>query len=229
MKGNAFALNDLFRGENLRSLALALGLLGLSFVAEHFANTYAFEFLARPTTSAVGDLLLDNLSVINLNFVIVECALAAIIVGVVYVVWRRPRYVLFSVKALALFIATRALFMSLTHVGIYPGQINPGDGALDVVYTYLNMQSGFFFSGHTGIPFLMGFVFRDRPFERTVLFAMSFIFGAAVLLAHIHYSIDVLAAPFMAYGVYALARRLFPRDYALTRCGHPDIHELSRV
>jgi hypothetical protein len=36
-----------------------------------------------------------------------------------------------------------------------------------------------------------------------------------VLLAHVHYSIDVFAAPFIVYGMYVITAKLFPRDYAL--------------
>jgi membrane-associated phospholipid phosphatase len=35
-------------------------------------------------------------------------------------------------------------------------------------------------------------------------------FGASVLLAHVHYSIDVFAAPFIVYGVFVIAAKVFP-------------------
>jgi membrane-associated phospholipid phosphatase len=80
---------------------------------------------------------------------------------------------------------------------------------------YLNFQTGLFFSGHTALPFLVALIFWDNVRARTVLLLLSLVFAIAVLLAHIHYSIDVFAAPFMAYGIYAIAKYLFPRDYAL--------------
>ena len=101
-------------------------------------------------------------------------------------------------------------------MGIYPGNIYPGDGFFDGIYTYFNLQTGFFFSGHTALPFLMALVFWRRPPERVAFLVMSVTFAVAVLLAHIHYSIDVLAAPFMAYGIFEMARYFFPRDYELT-------------
>ena len=209
---------DLFRGGNLRSLIGGLALLGASFIAEHFANAYALSYLLRPTSHYVGDLLLDNLPVVNLNIIIVEGALIAIVVGALYLTIYRPRYILFAIKALALLIATRAIFISLTHVGIYPGAVAPeATGLFDSIYRYFHFQTGLFFSGHTSTPFLAALIFWDRMPERTVFLALSVIFGASVLLAHVHYSIDVFAAPFMAYGVFSIARHLFPRDYALTR------------
>ena len=211
---DSFTLKDLFRGERLSSLVVALFLLGVAYVVEHFANVYAFAYAERPTSNYVGDLILDNIPAVDLNFIIIEVALIAIILGTLFV-FSKPRYILFTLKAIALFIIVRALFISLTHVGIHPENIAPGLGFFDAIYLYLNFQTGLFFSGHTGLPFLMALIFWNRFSTRIVFLLLSFIFGVAVLLAHVHYSIDVLAAPFMAYGIFKIAHYLFPRDYEL--------------
>ena len=219
--GDSFTYRDLFRGEHLVSLVIALVLLGGAYVAEHFANLYELEYSQRPTSVYVGDLLLDNLPVVDLNFIIIELAFLSIVFGTAFV-FSRPRYILFSLKAVALFIVIRALFVSLTHVGIYPGSLDPGAGFLNGIYTYLNLQKGFFFSGHTGLPFLIALIFWENRRARITLVLLSSVFAVAVLLAHIHYSIDVLAAPFMAYGIFAIARHLFPRDYELMKKPPPE-------
>lgn len=211
---DSFTIKDLFGPAHLQSLIAALLILGFSYVSEHFANLYELAYSLRPTSNYVGDLLLDNLPVVNLNFIIIEGAFISIVAGVIYVLLN-PRYILFSLKALALLIAIRALFVSLTHVGIYPGNVDPGFGFFDGLYMYLNFQTGFFFSGHTGLPVLMALIFWDKPSARIVFLSLAAVFGGAVLLAHIHYSIDVLAAPFMAYGIYKIACRLFSRDFEL--------------
>ena len=214
-RGDSFSARDLLGPEYLRSLIVALLLLGAAYVAEHFANLYELEYSTRPTSIYVGDLLLDNLPAVDLNFLIIEFALLGIVAGVIYVFLLRPRFILFTLKAVALFIMIRALFISLTHVGIHPSNIYPGTGFFDQIYTYLNFQTGFFFSGHTGLPFLMALIFWERFRVRIIFLALSLIFGISVLLAHVHYSIDVLAAPFMAYGIFKIAQYLFPRDYKL--------------
>ncbi|WP_460374341.1 hypothetical protein, partial [Staphylococcus aureus] len=97
---------------------------------------------------------------------------------------------LFSLKALSIFIIVRALFISLTHVGFYPVHLDPGIVFFADLYLYLNFQLGFFFSGHTGLPFLIALIFWDDLRTRLILILLSVVFGAAVLVAHIHYSID---------------------------------------
>ena len=211
---DSFSLADILKSDKKSSFAVALFLLSISYILEHFANVYELAYSMRPTSTYVGDLFLDNLPVINLNTIIIEGALLSIVLGALFV-FLNPRYILFSLKSLALLIAIRALFVSLTHVGIYPGNVDPGFGFFDGIYSYLNFQTGFFFSGHTALPFLMALIFWDRMRVRVVFMSLSFVFAVAVLLAHIHYSIDVLAAPFMAYGIFNIARRLFPQDYKL--------------
>lgn len=215
IKRDSFTFRNLFGPAHQNSFLGALALLACAYVFEHYANLYELAYSVRPTSVSVGDLLLDNLPVVNLNLIIIEGALLAIVLTSVYVLLR-PRYLLFTLKALALFIVVRALFISLTHVGIYPGHIGPdGLGVFDGIYTYLNFQTGFFFSGHTGLPILMALIFWGKRNTRSIFLFLSFIFGTAVLLAHIHYSIDVFAAPFMAYGIFELAKRFFPDDYKL--------------
>jgi len=209
-----FTLRTLFTRPYLPSLLSSFALLAIAYVVEHHANLYAFDYALRPTSNYVGDLILDNIPALDLNFFIVEGAFISIVLGLLYVL-SKPRSVLFSLKAVALFIIVRAFFISLTHVGIHPESINPGLGLFDSIYLYLNFQSGLFFSGHTALPFLIALIFWGNKRARHILIALTIAFGAAVLLAHIHYSIDVLAAPFMVYGIYKIAAYLFPRDYAL--------------
>lgn len=57
-----------------------------------------------------------------------------------------------------------------------------------------------FFSGHTATMFLFAFLFNDKLVKRVFIFA-GFLIGMLVMLQHVHYSIDVFAAPFVAYFV----------------------------
>ncbi len=199
---------------NKKSLYLGLLLIVLSLIIQISAGHYS----TRSATSAhfAGDLFLDNLPVVNLDFVIVQGVLLFWIF-----VWlllaTKPRYLLFSIKAVALFIIFRAFFMSLTHIGIYPRGIilNPTDIGYGF-YNLVSFQGNYFFSAHTGFPFLMALIFWNKTFWRRFFLLATVFFGASVLLAHVHYSIDVFAAPFITYGVFVISTKLFPADYALS-------------
>jgi len=193
-----------------RSLYVAFLIMGLSLIFQYYAGAYS-EHVA---TQYVGDLLLDNLPVVNLNFIIVEGALWAILISFILMMCK-PQYIIFELKTVALFLAIRAVFVAVTHLGIYPGQVVPGPGFFDQLYVALGLQTGYFFSAHTGLTLLMSFIYWEEKFWRFLYMAGSAVFGISVLLAHVHYSIDVLAAPFMSYSIFKLSEYLFKEDYEL--------------
>lgn len=197
--------------EHIRSLVNGLVLLALAVIFQYYASAY----VDRVPSNSVADLFLSILPVVNLNFIIVEGALCAIALSLVLIL-SKPKYVLFTIKAAAIFIATRAVFISVTHIGIYPGQIGPDPtGFFDHLYTGFGLEAGFFFSGHTGLPFLMALIMWNETFWRYAYLTLSVVFGIAVLFAHVHYSIDVLAAPYMAYGIFNMSKYFFAEDWKL--------------
>lgn len=64
-----------------------------------------------------------------------------------------------------------------------------------------------FFSGHTSTQFLIFLCLHKRSDKLMALIA-SFAVGLMVLIQHVHYSMDVLAAPPLTYLVYLIAKRI---------------------
>ena len=195
----------------LRSLITGAIMLFIALAYESFASSYSIR-VAGPF---VGDIILDNIPTFHLNFLIIEGALFAII-AIIALFLAKPRYFPFALKTVAIFIAVRAFMISATHIGIYPNQLVSDGGPLDIIaFRWLDLGAGYFFSAHTGLPLLIALIFWDERFWRYVFIALSLIFGVAVLMAHVHYSIDVFAAPFMTYSIFKLSQYLFKEDYAL--------------
>lgn len=61
-----------------------------------------------------------------------------------------------------------------------------------------------FFSGHTANLVLLAFMV-DVKWLRYILFVCAAIVAFLLLKQHVHYTIDVIAAPFAAYGSYRVA------------------------
>jgi hypothetical protein len=197
-----------FTKERVRSLCVGIFFLTLALIFQSYASEYSTANSGR----FVGDLLLDHLPAIDLNVIIIEGAFFMILMTLC-VLLLQPKRLTFAIKATAVFIAIRSVCVAVTHLGLYPNQILPGNGFIDQVYIALNLQAGYFFSAHTGLPFLMALVFWDDKPWRYIFLSVSVLFGISVLLAHIHYSIDVFAAPFMTYSIFKLAEYLFAGDY----------------
>jgi membrane-associated phospholipid phosphatase len=60
-----------------------------------------------------------------------------------------------------------------------------------------------FFSGHTATMLLLALTVPSAPW-RTVFGVATAAVALSVLAQHAHYTVDVLAAPFFAYGAYRL-------------------------
>jgi hypothetical protein len=203
--------------QNKRSLYVGFLLLALALVVQVRAGSYSAR--RAQTANFAGDLFLDNLPVVDLNFVILQGALLLFFIASALFILR-PNYALFGVKAVAIFIITRSFFVDLTHIGIYPEYSFYPEGVGAGVYNLFSFNGNFFFSGHTGMPFLLAIIFWREKFWRYFFLAVSILFGASVLLAHAHYSIDVFAAPFITYSIFRISAWLFPRDYALSLGSH---------
>lgn len=189
-------------------LALLVGSAGLNYAASAYATASQSNF--------VRDILLDWLPVVNTDLVLNE-GMVAFAVAVTILAVRFPARLPFLLKSVALFVTVRALFISLTHLAVYPQHMLPDQNDLTERLAFLSFDGDLFFSGHTGIPLLMALVFWDRPRIRMGFLAAAALAGASVLLAHVHYSIDVLGALFITPTIFRLAERFFPRDLTLVR------------
>jgi membrane-associated phospholipid phosphatase len=81
------------------------------------------------------------------------------------------------------------------------------------------MGNDFFFSGHTGMPFLIALIFWKEKWVRSISIAVSLLFGALVLLGHLHYSIDVFGAFFITYTIFHICQKFFRVDLKLFNSG----------
>ena len=58
----------------------------------------------------------------------------------------------------------------------------------------------------------MTLVFWKDKILRYLLLASSLFFGTVVLMGHLHYTIDVVAAFFITYSIYSIATVFFKKD-----------------
>lgn len=186
------------------SLLEAVILFIVSVFVTHLASRYA----AVNASNYVEDIVLSNTPVFDFELLFVHGAITmTLFVVVLCFIFRKTAP--FLVKAVSLFIIIRALFVSLTHLGPYPTKLILDSGLLNFITT----GNDLFFSGHTGLPFLIALIFWNHIYIRLVFLTTSVVFGVIVLLSHLHYSIDVFAAFFITYTIYHMAIKLFHKDY----------------
>ena len=137
-----------------QSAVFSLILLMASLVANYFANVYTTKHISN----YVSDIILDNLPVVNLDFVFIQGAMLAI-AFVILLLIKEPEKIPFAVKSIALFVLIRSAFIMMTHTALPPDHI-----LLDPTSTFRYITEGndMFFSSHTGLPFLMALTFWNN-------------------------------------------------------------------
>lgn len=185
------------------SVFYSFSFLIFSLVLNYFACTYA----TAKASNSVTDIILSNIPVINVNEVF-EQGFLLLVLFIATVLLYQPKRMPFALKSVALFVAIRAIFIVLTHIAPFPDQ---SELAVNYIYSKISFSGDLFFSGHTGLPFLLALIFWDTPWLKWSFLSLSIIFAITVLLGHLHYSIDVFAAYFITYSIYKIAERFFER------------------
>lgn len=196
-----------------KKFLISLSIASLFFIISLVVNFYAVTYATRVASDPVTDIILSNIPPFDVDgtFVYGFLALCAFI-GCICVY--EPKIAPFVLKSAALFTIIRAVFISLTHIGTFPTAITS-----DIDLLKLSFGGDLFFSGHTGLPFLMALIFWGNMRLRILFLCTSVFFGVIVLLGHLHYTIDVAAAFFITYTIYIIAKKLFKRDEELFRLG----------
>lgn len=180
----------------------------LLFIGSVFVTHYSSMYAENRASGSVSDIILSNTRVYNFEIFFVY---VAIMLGlfVITLCLRFRKAAPFLLKTVSLFIVIRSMFVSLTHIGPFPLKLELHSNLLN----FITSGNDLFFSGHTGLPFLIALIFWDHLYIRILFLTASVVLGGTALLAHLHYSIDVFAAFFITYSIYHIALKLFKKDY----------------
>lgn len=187
-----------------RSSLIALLLLAGSFVINFYAGTYANEKWTTPVT----DIVLSNTKAYDVDGIF-SLGIPLFFLFILIRCLRYPTHIPYILKSVAAFIIIRSVFITLTHIGPFPWRVM----VLNAGFLWkLNFGADLFFSGHTGMPFLMALMFWRNKWMRYIFIFAAVFFGIVVLLWHLHYSIDVLAAFFITYTINHLNEIFWKKD-----------------
>jgi hypothetical protein len=129
---------------------------------------------------------------------------AGLIAAIVYLL-RHPATLLVAMQAYALMVVFRIIAMSLLPLEPPPTMLPLNDPLVEVFGTGRLLTKDLFFSGHTSTLFLL-FLVTPRGVLKGVFLASTVVVACCVLAQHVHYSVDVFVAPFVAYASVRIVR-----------------------
>jgi hypothetical protein len=92
-----------------------------------------------------------------------------------------------------------------------PGLLQLRDPLTGIFYGEATITRDLFFSGHTATLFLI-FLLLEKRTDKLIALASTVIVGVLLIVQHVHYTIDVIAAPIVVYAVFVVTRKYIFRD-----------------
>ena len=167
-----------------------------------------FAFIEKREGMVLQDYVLDAIPAIDVSiptFVIIW----SVVVLVFYRIYHNPRLFLLIAYGFILMCLARIITISLLPLNPPTGIITLKDPIANIAYggNGIFITKDLFYSGHTGNMFLF-FLCLEAKWDKIIALTASLLIGFLVLIQHIHYSIDVIAAFIFTYFLYLGAKKL---------------------
>ena len=176
---------------------------------------------ARTYSVKINDPLFNLFNAIDLNIIAFPVIYVALISFIVYHSFR-PKALMLAFNSYALMVWIRMFAMYVTPLDVASGAIDLRDPIVFFVGTGGMVTKDLFFSGHTASLTLLALVtfnakklsgqdysLKIDNFMKVFFFVCLVTVGSSVVLQKAHYTIDVFAALFFAYGAYAIVKKIY--------------------
>ena len=153
----------------------------------------------------LNDPLLNLFNPVDLTFLSFGLIYISLFVAIFFLI-KTPSRLVIALQAYIILVLVRIIVMYLVPLNPPPGMISLSDPFVEYFGTGQLLTKDLFFSGHTATIFLFYLVSDPAKRGLKIFFMICTIFVAIfVLLQHVHYTIDVISAPFFAFSAYKLS------------------------
>jgi membrane-associated phospholipid phosphatase len=189
-----------FLKEKRNRAELIISLLLLAVVLTSLANF--LNYVEARQGVLLPDPLLNLFKPIDLTWLIFALIYISLVVAIA-TLFKNPKRLMFAIQLYTLMVAIRIAAMYLLPLEPPATMIILNDPLVEFFGTGQTLTKDLFFSGHTATLFIL-FLVSERKIIKTVFLISTIAVAIAVLLQHVHYSIDVFAAMFFTYACYKL-------------------------
>jgi hypothetical protein len=181
----------------------------LQFVASIVALVLIISFLPWYFQSVIGpkpgiylhDPILDLVGPIDFTWAIFILIYSTLFI-VLFNTIKQPFQLLLALECYLTIMILRVISMYLITLEPPLGMIVLIDPFIDkIAYGGEPFTKDLFFSGHVSTVMLLGLI-EQRSIVKKIILSITPILALLILLQRVHYTIDVVVAPFIAYGVF---------------------------
>ena len=164
--------------------------------------TKFLNFVEMREGVVLPDPILNLFNPIDLTWLIFALIYISLIVAIVTLI-RNPEKLVFAIQLYSMMVTVRIIAMYILPLEPPAKMILLNDPFVQFFGSGQTLTKDLFFSGHTATLFLL-FLISDYKIMKYIFGFSTVIVGLAVLLQHVHYSIDVFAAVFFTYACYKI-------------------------
>jgi len=169
-------------------------------------NPYFFSYIQQRNGIELNDWLLNFIPQYDVS-IPVFCILWSMVLLAIWRAAQYPRFLIIFGLTYLLLLVSRLISISLVPLNLPKGLINLHDPIINIFYGDQLITKDLFYSGHTATMFLIFLCMKNKYDKAFALFATIAI-AILLLVQHVHYTIDVVAAPFFTYTLYILSKKI---------------------
>lgn len=143
---------------------------------------------------------------VNLTWLIFISIYLSLFLGIIILI-KNPLQLVFTIQVYFVLILIRMIAMYTVPFNPPPSMIPLNDPFVQFFGTGKLLTKDLFFSGHTATIFLLYLVVEKKIIKKIFLL-FTIVVAVSVIVQHVHYFIDVFAAPFFTFTSYALVKRI---------------------
>lgn len=190
----------IFLSDKKNKIELIVSLILLAIVLTGLANFV--NYIELRTGVVLSDPILNLFNPIDLTWIIFGLIYISLIVAIITLI-KNPQRLIFALQLYTLMALVRIAAMFLLPLEPPEKIILLRDPFVEFFGSGQTLTKDLFFSGHTATLFIL-FLVSEKKIIRTIFLISTIVVALCVLLQHVHYTIDVLAALFFTYACYKI-------------------------
>ena len=163
-------------------------------------------FIEQRDGVVLPDPVLKLFNPVNLTWLTFGLIYLSLISALIYFS-TKPELLFIALQSYTLLVIFRMIVMYVTPFNAPADSILLDDPFVQIFGGGEILTKDLFFSGHTATLFLL-YLITDKKYLKFTYLIFTILVGVAVLLQHVHYTVDVITAPVFAYTSFCLIRVL---------------------